>query len=187
MVKKRSYLINVVSCGHGHLHSISCTKKDWGNITDLENVKTLHPFCQIPGKRSEHTRNNCNPFWNFLQTEGWGWSLALAVGETWLPQKPHRVLVTAQITSHNSQVQRLGRSVWAQHPINQDCLVLHTSCFLLQRNTHSRTLSWGGVALHPIICSSFQCDDLNFISFLCYFLFVCLFCLVWSWEGLFLM
>ena len=56
-----------------------------------------------------------------------------------------------------------------------DSLVLHTSCFLLQRNTHSRTLSWGGVTLDPVICSSFQCDDLNFISFLCYFLFVCLF------------
>ena len=154
---------------------VSCTKKDWGNITDLENVKTLHPFCQIPGKRSEHTWNNWNHFWNFPQTEGWGWSLALAVGETWLPQKPHRVLVTGQITSHNAQVQRLGCSVWAQHPINQDSLVLHTSCFLLQRNPQSRTLSWGGVTLDPVICSSFQCDDLNFISFLCYFLFACLF------------
>jgi hypothetical protein len=42
---------------------------------DLENVKTLHqrdtaPFCQILGNGSEHTRNNWNPFWNFLQTEG---------------------------------------------------------------------------------------------------------------------
>ena len=73
----------------------------------------------------------------------------------------------------DAQARRLGRSVGAQPPINQDCLVLHISCFLLQRNTHSRTLSWGGVALHPIICSSFQCPDLNYIFFLCYFLFVC--------------
>lgn len=35
-----------------------------------------------------------------------------------------------------------------------------------------RTLNWGGVTLDPIICSSSQCSDLNFISFLFYFLFV---------------
>lgn len=63
--------------------------------------------------------------------------------------------------------------MWARPRLSQDCLVLHISCFLLQRSPHVITLNWGGVTLDPIICSSSYCSDLNFISFLCYFLFVC--------------
>lgn len=81
-----------------------------GNISDLEKVKTLQrdtvPLPSDTRNGSRHTRDNSNLLGEFPAGRGWRLKPGAGRRRPWLPQKPHRVLVSRQITSQEALEQR---------------------------------------------------------------------------------